>query len=261
MLDKTYPENLYLLAKTKKLPHAVIIESENVESAANVAVSVAKTAMCLAEDKPCGNCENCFKINAGSHTDVKILSPQGGASKSIKVEDIRFLREDAFVVSNEGSYKFYIIKNADDMTVQAQNAFIKILEEPPKNVVFMLVCKFASSLLTTVISRCQIFKSKVKNSCFGEISDIAKKIAQCFATSKEFDALALAAKIPNDRKFLKELLELTLENILKLYANKKFESITNDDLINKIDEIKYIISLIDKNVNFNLLVCYFCACV
>ena len=90
---------------------------------------------------------------------------------------------------------------------------------------------------------------------------MAQKIAQYSANSQKSDALAIAAKIPNDRKFFKEFSELTLENILKLYANKKFENITSDALINKIDEIKYVISLIDKNVNFNLLVCYFCACV
>lgn len=261
MLDNAYCENLYLLAKTKKIPHAIILECENIESASRLALNTAKIAMCLSENKPCDTCENCFKLNAGSHTDVKILSPQGGTSKSIKVEDIRVIREDAFIISNEGSYKFYIIKNADDMTVQAQNAFIKILEEPPKGVIFILICKFASSLLTTVVSRCQVFNIKSQNSGFGEIRDMAQKVAMCAANSQKSDALAIMSKIPNDRKFLKEFAELTLENILKLYANKKFKDLENEALIKKIDEIRYIIGLIDKNVNFNLLVCYLCACI
>jgi DNA polymerase III, gamma/tau subunits len=74
--------------------------------------------------------------------------------KYIQVDDIRALKEDAYSSSFKGAKKVYIIPNADKMTVSAQNAFLKVLEEPPQDCIFILLTEDRMQLLETVRSRC-----------------------------------------------------------------------------------------------------------
>ena len=151
-------EELLSLSENHLIPHAVIVECNNIEDTMKIIKEITLRALCTSESqRPCGKCSGCLKVLSDSHTDVKVIAPEKGSS-SIKVEKIRKIREDAYIKANEGGYKFYIIQNGDRMTAQSQNAFIKILEEPPKNVVFIILCSSASSLLATVRSRCQIYR-------------------------------------------------------------------------------------------------------
>jgi DNA polymerase-3 subunit delta' len=74
--------------------------------------------------------------------------------KLIQVDDIRNLKEDAYSASFRGAKKVYIIANADKMTVSAQNAFLKVLEEPPQDCIFILLTEDRQRLLETIRSRC-----------------------------------------------------------------------------------------------------------
>ena len=113
---------------------------------------VAKAAVCTEEDKPCGMCAQCRKAQTG-HADITVLQGDGSA-KSLSVATIRELREQAAVVPNEASHKVVIIADADCMNIQAQNALLKILEEPPSYMVFILTAKSRTAFLPTVQSRC-----------------------------------------------------------------------------------------------------------
>lgn len=242
---------LYNLAFSKNISHANILECLDLCTSLKIAKDVAKILICNDEkNRPCNVCSNCLKVNKNSHADVKFIG-LSEAGNSIKVDDIRFIRSDCFIASNEGSCKFYIIKNADYMTIQAQNALIKVLEEPPKNVYFILLCKYSTNLLETIRSRSQIFSIGCEDNSKNEEFILSKDILESVFGGDEIELLKLFSKIPNNRKFLKSV----IENIISDLLNS--EKIANMDLYKftvGINGLKNMAELIDKNINFNLIV-------
>ena len=111
---------------------------------------------------PCGHCRHCRKVLQGPfpgiHPDVALVERQtsstGRLRREITVDQIRSLGVDALVLPNEAAGKVYILPEADTMNVSAQNAFLKLLEEPPAFVTFLLCARNAGQLLETVRSRC-----------------------------------------------------------------------------------------------------------
>ena len=103
---------------------------------------------------PCGVCNACRRIYEENYPDVKRLRREGSKA-TIGVEELRLLREDMFLSATESSYKIYIIEEADKMTPNAQNALLKVLEEPPRAVMILLLCEESDKILTTVKSRAQ----------------------------------------------------------------------------------------------------------
>jgi DNA polymerase III, gamma/tau subunits len=81
--------------------------------------------------------------------------------KSIGVDTIRNIKDDAYIKPSESDIKIYIVEDTHTMTVQAQNAFLKLLEEPPANVYFILLCENTATLLATVKSRAVIYRMQV----------------------------------------------------------------------------------------------------
>ena len=108
------------------------------------------------ENAPCGICDACVQAKGGSNPDI--IHIHAGGKKSISVEVIREMTKDAYVKPFEAMKKVYIIDNADIMTEQAQNAFLKLLEEPPVYAVFILIAENASALLQTILSRCMLVR-------------------------------------------------------------------------------------------------------
>lgn len=135
---------------TDTLPHAYILEGPEGSGRHTLALSIAG-ALYPEEEA---------KIRAGNCPDIIPIGPEGDR-KSIGVETMRLLREDAYISPNELSGKLYIIAKADAMTVQAQNAFLKLLEEPPRHVRFLLLCENASALMPTVRSRAPTLKMRI----------------------------------------------------------------------------------------------------
>ncbi len=139
------------------LPHAMIFEGDRGSGKYTFAKAIVSTVLCTSFAKPCGSCKNCRQISEGTAPDVYTVElPEDKAS--ISIEHVRNLRADAQSVPCEGDYKFYIIRNSEKMTVQAQNALLKILEEPPRFVVFILLTENASQLLPTIRSRASVFR-------------------------------------------------------------------------------------------------------
>ncbi len=109
--------------------------------------------------EPCGECAQCRRIAAGIHSDVQTVSIEldddGRRRKGISVDQLREVERSVALQPYEGRTRVVIVDPADDMTVEAQNAFLKTLEEPPAHVVFVLVATQEERLLPTVRSRCQ----------------------------------------------------------------------------------------------------------
>ena len=107
---------------------------------------------CPEKNPPCMICRDCRKALAGNHPDIIVIDDP--EKKSVSVELIRQLQADAYIRPNEASKKVYIIPRAMELTDAAQNAFLKLMEEPPSYAVFLLLTDNAEKLLPTVRSRC-----------------------------------------------------------------------------------------------------------
>lgn len=146
-------------ADTARLSHAYILSAQERETALRAASQLAAAAVCSGTGKPpCGVCRNCRKAAAGIHPDIigveRLTDDKGKQKKEIIVEQIRDIIQDSCVLPNEAGRKVYIIREADMMNTAAQNAALKLFEEPPQGVVFVLCAVNPAQLLPTVRSRC-----------------------------------------------------------------------------------------------------------
>jgi len=120
-----------------------------------VALNLAKVLNCLSlqEGDACEKCLNCKKINARTHPDILFVQPEG---QSIKIEQIRKVQHNLSLKPASAKKRVVIINNAELMTTEAANAFLKTLEEPPLNTILILIAQHKSQLLPTIVSRCQV---------------------------------------------------------------------------------------------------------
>ena len=145
------------------LPHAITLEGPRGSGKHTVARMCAAALACEKKQDseaplPCLECVSCKKVMEGKSPDLITLGTDGKAS--IGIETVRFLRDDVFIVPNDKEHKVYIIEDADKMTVQAQNALLLTLEEPPKYVHFFLLCENSGALLETIRSRSPILRTE-----------------------------------------------------------------------------------------------------
>ncbi len=142
-----------------ELAHAYVLVSPSPEERNGAAERLAAAALCSAQaEVPCGQCRDCRKVREGIHPDLirvtRLSDDKGKKKREIMIDQIRALVTDAVVLPNEAARKVYLIEDADTMNVPAQNAALKLLEEPPKGVHFLLCAANAGMLLETVRSRC-----------------------------------------------------------------------------------------------------------
>jgi DNA polymerase-3 subunit delta' len=118
------------------------------------AVALAQTLNCLTplDGDACGTCPACTRIARGVHPDVTVVEPED--SGAIKIEQVRTIVDRAAYRPFEGKRRVVVVDEADALVVQAQNALLKTLEEPPPSSVFILVTSRPDVLLPTVRSRC-----------------------------------------------------------------------------------------------------------
>lgn len=131
--------------------HAYIVAGQS----SPTTLTLARAAVCTAETgaaRPCLRCPACLKALRGVHPDI--IEVTRGEGSGITVDIIRGVRDDALLVPNDGARKVYIIRDADTMNPSAQNALLKLLEEPPSGVVIILEALNPRALLPTIRSRC-----------------------------------------------------------------------------------------------------------
>ena len=109
----------------------------------------------MGENAPCLSCRSCHLAQSGTHPDITYSAPED-EKKNITVAQIRNLRNEAYVKPHISERRVFLIDMADTMNEQAQNALLKVLEEPPGAVIFILITESKASLLDTVISRCTV---------------------------------------------------------------------------------------------------------
>ena len=142
-----------------ELAHAYILVSPSPEERNSAAERLAAAALCSGRGElPCGLCRDCRKVREGIHPDLirvsRLSDDKGKKKREITIDQIRAVVADSVVLPNEAGRKVYLIEDADTMNVPAQNAALKLLEEPPGGVIFLLCAANAQTLLETVRSRC-----------------------------------------------------------------------------------------------------------
>ena len=135
-----------------RLPHAVMLEGPRGSGRLQLARALAAFSLCEGEQPPCGACLPCRKVRGEIHPDVQVFAGDG-RPQGFHIETVRALREGAYVAPNEGRCKVYILKDVQEMTPAAQNALLKILEEPPAHLRFILTVTNRSLVLETIRSR------------------------------------------------------------------------------------------------------------
>ena len=152
-------ERLKRDVKASRISHAYIIEGSAGSGKRTLARLICAAIACEGGEPPCMECINCSKILRDQSPDVVTVIAEKGRVQ-LGVDVIRKVREDAVFAPNDLVRKFYIIPFADTMNPQAQNALLKILEEPPPHVMFMLLSENADNLLSTIRSRAPILRTQ-----------------------------------------------------------------------------------------------------
>jgi DNA polymerase-3 subunit delta' len=144
--------------KTNAIAHAYLLLGPRHVGKGTLAINLAQALNCDGPELPCGQCRSCQRILAGKHADV---TPIGLDSRTeIGIDDIRWLQRLANLPPYEGKYKVFIIDDAEYLSTEAANSLLKILEEPPQRVVWLLLSAEEEHLLPTIISRCQRLELK-----------------------------------------------------------------------------------------------------
>ncbi len=143
-------ENLTGSLARGRISHFYLISGPEGSGKHTLAALLAAAILCKSGDRPCGHCGPCRKLAENNHPDfITVEDPE---HKNVAVKIVRQFREDVFIRPNESEYKIYFLPQ--DLGIEGQNALLKILEEPPKYGVFILLTDNPEKLLPTVRSRC-----------------------------------------------------------------------------------------------------------
>ncbi|MGQ3887424.1 hypothetical protein ACQUW5_00145 [Legionella sp. CNM-1927-20] len=137
-----------------RLTHALLLRSSSINKLATLYNQMMATLLCKKANPPCGSCKSCLLINQGAHPDLYQIQPEK-AGAAIKVEQIRDLHNSLYTSPQVSENKLILILNAERMNHAAANSLLKILEEPPRNIYFILIIESISTLPATIFSRCQ----------------------------------------------------------------------------------------------------------
>ena len=137
------------------LLHSYIVASQSEQARDRLSLDLAAAMLCRSDGvRPCRACRDCRKVYDHVHPDVIYVEPdRSGKAPVIKVDQIRSVAATAYILPSEAEKKVYVLRQADTMNLSAQNAFLKLLEEPPAGWVIILLAANVNKLLPTIMSR------------------------------------------------------------------------------------------------------------
>ena len=162
--QKQMIDHLQNALRTGKASHAYIITGEKESGKEFIARIFAKTLMCSDrhEDygliEPCHKCHSCIQADSASNPDIITVTHE--KPNTISVDEIRAICDDVVIKPYVGPYKIYIFPDGEKMNIQAQNALLKTLEEPPSYVVMLILTDNLDVFLPTILSRCVVLPMK-----------------------------------------------------------------------------------------------------
>lgn len=168
------------LAAKNGLSHAYLIVGESEAERNRLTLFLSEAMNCEnGANPPCGVCRSCQKIASRSHPDILYITRRQD-KREIVVDQIRELSRECFIVPNEGRRKVFVLPEADSMNQNAQNALLKLLEEPPAYAAFLLEGANPGSFLPTIRSRCVTLK--VGGASGTETDSQAEALADAFVS-------------------------------------------------------------------------------
>ncbi len=235
--------------KSGKIPHAILIEGENSDKTLSLALYIAAAAVCSGDNAPCGSCKDCHLADVGSHPDISRISTLDG-KKNLSVNQIRELRADAFVKAHSAAHRVFIIEDAARMNEQAQNALLKVLEEPPQNVIFILLTPSKTVLLDTIISRCVLLSVPTFRDIDLAYQDTANQFIDFLISGSEYEMLKLLVPFEKSRHEA----EVFFSTLGICAAKKIAEGHSHSRVLDRLfDDTKYYLGLLTTNINMPLL--------
>ncbi|WP_317367635.1 DNA polymerase III subunit [uncultured Tyzzerella sp.] len=247
-------------SENNTVSHAYILDGKEKTGKQLISKTFAKLLLCEnSKSSPCLKCSSCVSFESGNNPDFFFIESN---KKSLGVSDIREnIIKNLETKPFKYKYKVFIIKNADSMTIQAQNAILKTIEEPPKFAVFILLSKNYNGFLPTILSRCILFKIKPLSPKIIEkflinknISDNIAKFYSVYARGSIGKALDIAYSktfISFRQDIISDIEKLDNLDLIQMYSLiKKYENIKeNIDQILDIYLLVYRDSLIFKQTN------------
>jgi len=222
-------ESLKKIVTKKSIPHAFLFAGPKGTGKTSAARILAKIINCksVVDGKSCDRCDQCTSITGGSNLDVIEMD----AASHRGIDDVRTLRDAAKLAPVSSKKKIYIIDEVHMLTTEASNALLKILEEPPEHVVFILATTNPEKLIETIRSRTTIITFRKANN--EEIQRSLKRVVKGEGIKIDDGSLGLIADAADGSfrdgiKLLEQLVaeesSLTKESVGEsLFKNKSFD--------------------------------------
>ncbi len=254
------------------LSHAVLLTGGTSKERKDLSILLAQAVLCPNQPTPCLKCDVCKKIKSGVHPDIITIAGEAGKQKSIKIDTVRDIRSKAYIMPNEAQFQIFIILEASGMGEEAQNALLKILEEPPATARFILSSRSRDDFRQTILSRVTPFAiSEDSGMAAGEKENAkavkaAESILTALLTKNEYKIMLAAGQIEKDRKNFKaaceKLIIMLHGGAICKYNSQKAEhpletrvaaTFSVDEIFRMQTVLKALITDADKNANDNLL--------
>lgn len=218
--NKQIKEHFEKAIQLNKISHGYILNGEDGMGKMELAKSFAQMVQCESTgEKPCMKCHSCKQFLSGNHPDIIYVRHE--KQGVIGVDDVRTgINSDILIKPYSSPYKIYIVDEAEKMSVQAQNALLKTIEEPPSYGIIMLLTSNAEGFLPTILSRCIVLNLK-------PVSD------------EEMEAYLNKQNIPKDR--IPTLVKFSRGNVGKAMRMAQSESFTA-----MIDQIMTVLKRADQ---------------
>lgn len=265
---------LSMAIKNNKISHAYLFENKGNDKYVEMILSFVKAILCphnYFNNKKCGECKQCLRIEAGNYPEIKIIEPDG---MWIKKEQLMELQEEFNKTAIEGSKRIYIILECEKLNKQAANSILKFLEEPNDDIIALLVTNNKDLVLDTIKSRCQDililanselkFDSLMINDVLSFVRVLENKKRDTIIYTKPLwltkfkDRNSFIKAIDIMIYFYNDVLLFNLGRDLK-YFNDYYDDVANingsvDEIIKKIEILIENEYLIRYNLNLNLLI-------
>ncbi|WP_338972288.1 hypothetical protein [Spiroplasma endosymbiont of Panorpa germanica] len=230
----------------KSYHHAFLINCQNQIELDSTAMEIGRLIYCPNNSLPSDNCNICTRVLNNTAIDIAQI---GDGTSTISKEEIKnLIKKISLTPLEERGIKIYIISNVENMTIEAANSLLKILEEPPKNTIAILKTLNDSKIISTIKSRCQRYNiiSEVKKLESNRLTELVKsgQMVELFLYGQELNKL--------DKKEIREIVEdfyhnytlrqnpalsiLTLE-LMQDLQSKKPTSICIENFLIKISEV------------------------
>ncbi|MGN1443337.1 MAG: DNA polymerase III subunit delta' C-terminal domain-containing protein [Acutalibacteraceae bacterium] len=280
-VSEQFKNKIETAVKSGRLSHALILEGGNAETRLKAAAEIAKATVCLSDkDKPCSVCAGCKKADSKSHPDIHYVF-KDDSSSGIKVDRIRQLKHEATLVPNDCDKSVFIIHEAQYMNPQAQNALLKVFEEPAPYVTFILTCKSKSALLETILSRATDYSVSAEEKSddrelLEEAYTFAEELIYSLCKKTEFDFLCQTAVFQKEKQKLPDVISalymifadaLAYKNGVRNSIHEREEqsvkllsaSFTEKKLLEYINATNDLMDNLNSSANANLLLTRLCS--